>query len=182
MVLNCFVAQSSRLVDASGSSTGWVHGPRRVGESLDVEVLQLGYFGQGVALGAGAQGDLKEQLLGAGAAQVLRGDVYESSSWIAQELLRACTISKSIAAAELAETASLSYMLPWAADHQRTTVDSLGDDWWPYGLEASECTLRAFWRYSHEQCLASDIREPRSLFAPERDARKLRDLTLKYIA
>jgi 4,5-dihydroxyphthalate decarboxylase len=98
---------------------------------------------------------------------VLRRDVYESAPWIAQELLRACTISKSIAAAELAETASLSCMLPWAADHQQTTIDVLGDDWWPYGLEANEPTLRAFLRYSHEQGLASELFEPRSLFVPE---------------
>lgn len=87
--------------------------------------------------------------------------------WIAQELFRACSLSKDLAAGQLPETAALSCMLPWAAEHDQQTRDVLGDDWWPYGTRANHDTLRTFLRYSHEQGLADSLLEPEELFAPE---------------
>jgi 4,5-dihydroxyphthalate decarboxylase len=47
------------------------------------------------------------------------------------------------------------------------TRAALGDDWWPYRLDANRRTLATFLRYSHEQGLADRRYEPEELFAPE---------------
>lgn len=102
---------------------------------------------------------------------VLRREIYEGDPWIAQELLLACERSKAIVAGQFAETAALNCMLPWSADHVRRTTELLGDDWWPYGLDANHAALQTFLRYSHEQGLAVHEFAPAELFAPETLAR-----------
>ena len=59
------------------------------------------------------------------------------------------------------------YMLPWLHDEVARTRALLGDDYWPYGLEANERTLRVFLRYAHEQGIVPRPIEPAELFAPE---------------
>ena len=47
----------------------------------------------------------------------------------------------------------------------------LGEDWWPYGLEANRAVLDTFLRYHEEQGLSKRRLSPDELFAPEtRDA------------
>jgi 4,5-dihydroxyphthalate decarboxylase len=43
----------------------------------------------------------------------------------------------------------------------------LGDDYWPYGLEANRRVLRTFLDYAYAQGLAARRLEPAELFAPE---------------
>jgi 4,5-dihydroxyphthalate decarboxylase len=45
--------------------------------------------------------------------------------------------------------------LPWSATHARTTRRLLGDDWWPYGVDANRRTLDAFLDFSADQALTS---------------------------
>jgi len=98
---------------------------------------------------------------------VIRRDVYEQHRWLARELVKACEQAKAIGLAGLGETAALRYALPWLWAEVERTRAALGDDWWPYGLEANRRTLATFLRYSHEQGLADRRYEPEELFAPE---------------
>ncbi|MBK1787591.1 ABC transporter substrate-binding protein [Prauserella cavernicola] len=98
---------------------------------------------------------------------VLRREVYERNRWLARELVKACVRAKSVALAGLGETAALPYALPWLWAEVERTRAALGDDWWPYGVEANHTTLETFLRYSHEQGLAARRYEPAELFAPE---------------
>jgi len=43
----------------------------------------------------------------------------------------------------------------------------MGTDYWPYGVDANDTTLRAFLRYSYDQGLIDRRFEPEELFAPE---------------
>jgi len=43
----------------------------------------------------------------------------------------------------------------------------MGDDWWPYGVEANRQVLDTFLRYHHEQGLSKRRLAPEELFAPE---------------
>ena len=98
---------------------------------------------------------------------VIRRDVYEQHRWLARELVKACNTAKAVGLAGIGETAALPYALPWLWSEVERTRAALGDDWWPYGLEANRTTLETFLRYSHEQGLAARRYEPEELFAPE---------------
>ncbi len=47
------------------------------------------------------------------------------------------------------------------------TRREMGEDFWPYGFEKNEATLRTFLRYSFEQGLSKRLLQPQELFAPE---------------
>jgi 4,5-dihydroxyphthalate decarboxylase len=98
---------------------------------------------------------------------VIRRDVYERHRWLARELVKACTEAKRVGLAGIGETAALRYALPWLWAEVERTRAALGEDWWPYGLEANRTTLSTFLRYSREQGLADRRYEPEELFAPE---------------
>jgi 4,5-dihydroxyphthalate decarboxylase len=98
---------------------------------------------------------------------VVRRDVYERNRWVAQSLLKAFTAAQRIAYDSLRETAALSTMLPWLTAHVEDTRREMGDDYWPYGLDANRHTLQTFLRYSYEQGLSKELLEPERLFAPE---------------
>lgn len=98
---------------------------------------------------------------------VLRREVYERNRWLARSLFDAFSESKALAEQNFTETAALRYMLPWLLDEVDRTKKILGDDFWPYGLDANEDTLSTFLRYSHDQGLAARKLQPADLFAPE---------------
>ena len=97
----------------------------------------------------------------------IRRDVYEANRWVAQSLMKALVESQRRAYDDLYETAALKTMLPWLTAHVEQVRREMGDDYWPYGFEKNEATLRTFLRYHFEQGLSPHLREPRELFAPE---------------
>jgi 4,5-dihydroxyphthalate decarboxylase len=97
----------------------------------------------------------------------IRRDVYERDRWVAQSLFKALKEAQRVVYRDLAETAALKAMLPWLPAHVDAVRAEMGDDWWPYGLEANRKTLATFLRYHLEQGLSRRLREPEELFAPE---------------
>ena len=97
----------------------------------------------------------------------MRRDVYEANRWIAQSLMKALKESQRRSYADLYETAALKTMLPWLTSHVEQVKREMGEDFWPYGFEKNEATLRTFLRYHFEQGLSKRLLEPRELFAPE---------------
>ncbi len=98
---------------------------------------------------------------------VLRRDVYERRPWLAQSLYKAFEDAREAAARRMEETAASRYMVPWLYAEVERTRQLMGNDFWSYGLEPNETTLRTFLRYSHEQGLADRLLGPADLFAPE---------------
>ncbi|MQA85674.1 MAG: ABC transporter substrate-binding protein [Streptosporangiales bacterium] len=98
---------------------------------------------------------------------VLRRDVYEKRPWLARSLYKAFEEARSETAGRLTEMAALRYMLPWYYEEVERNHRLMGRDYWPYGLEANEATLRTFLRYSYEQGLAERLLDPADLFARE---------------
>jgi 4,5-dihydroxyphthalate decarboxylase len=97
----------------------------------------------------------------------LRRDVYEANRWIAQSMMKALVASQRRTYEDLYETAALKTMLPWLTSHVEQVKREMGEDFWPYGFEKNEATLRTFLRYSFEQGLSKRLLEPQELFAPE---------------
>jgi 4,5-dihydroxyphthalate decarboxylase len=98
---------------------------------------------------------------------VMRRDVYRANPWIARSLQKAFVEAKERARVNLEATNALTTMLPWQIAHVEEAVRELGEDWWPYGLEANRHVLDTFLRYHHEQGLSPRRLTPDELFAPE---------------
>ena len=97
----------------------------------------------------------------------IRRDVYEANRWVARSMMKALEASQRRTYEDLYETAALKVMLPWLTSHVEQVKREMGEDFWPYGFEKNEATLRTFLRYSFEQGLSKRLLEPRELFAPE---------------
>jgi 4,5-dihydroxyphthalate decarboxylase len=98
---------------------------------------------------------------------VIRRDVYEKNRWIARALYQAFVASKKIAYDMYAQTAAMTTMLPWTVPQVEEAKSEMGEDWWPYGLEANRHVLETFLRYHHEQGLSKRLFKPEELFAKE---------------
>ena len=98
---------------------------------------------------------------------VLRRDVYDRHPWLAGSLYKAFAEAKAHTEERMAETAASRYLLPWLYAEVERTRAVMGPDFWSYGLEPNETTLRTFLRYSRDQHLAGRPLEPADLFAPE---------------
>jgi len=98
---------------------------------------------------------------------VIRRDLYERYRWTAQSLLKAFTQAQRKTYEYLATSMALTSMLPWQSAHVEEARALLGDDWWPYGVEANRHVLDTFLRYHHEQGLSRRKLTVDELFAPE---------------
>jgi 4,5-dihydroxyphthalate decarboxylase len=98
---------------------------------------------------------------------VVRRDVYDKNRWVAQSLYKALVAAKEKALEMFRQTAAMPAMLPWFVAHVEEARRELGEDWWPYGLEANRHVLDTFLRYHHEQGLSRRRFSPEELFAPE---------------
>jgi len=96
---------------------------------------------------------------------VVRRDVLAREPRLAPELARAFTEAKDRALRRALAATVPSYPLPWAATDARSVQALLGDDFWPYGVDANEPTLRAFLADAHRQGLTDRLLEPSMLFA-----------------
>jgi ABC-type nitrate/sulfonate/bicarbonate transport system substrate-binding protein len=100
-------------------------------------------------------------------AVVLRRDVYERAPWVARSLLKAFIDARDRAYEQLRETAALSYMVPWLPQQNERAIELMGEDFWPYGLDANRKGLETFLDYHHGQGLSPKRLQPEDLFAPE---------------
>ncbi len=97
----------------------------------------------------------------------IRREVYEQNRWIAMNLYQAFRDAQNICYQGLRETAALKGMLPWFNAHVEEAFDTMGQDFWPYGLEKNRTTLNTFLRYHHEQGLSPRLVTAEEMFAPE---------------
>ncbi|WP_219816134.1 hypothetical protein [Arthrobacter sp. B1805] len=97
---------------------------------------------------------------------VVRAEILEAHPWVARSLMKAFEQARVLAVNDLAYRSSLKVMLPWLADHFEETLEAMGHDFWPYGIDGNRHVLEAFLRYSHEQGLAHRRWAPEDIFAP----------------
>jgi 4,5-dihydroxyphthalate decarboxylase len=97
----------------------------------------------------------------------IRREVYEANRWIAMNLFQAFRAAQRLTYDGLRETAALKGMLPWFNAHVEETLETMGDDFWPYGIEPNRTTLDTFLRYHHEQGLSPRKLAVEEMFAPE---------------
>lgn len=61
----------------------------------------------------------------------------------------------------------MSLITPWFSSLFEANRRLLGEDWWPYGLEANRKAVDTFLRYHHEQGLSKHLLTSQDIFIPE---------------
>jgi 4,5-dihydroxyphthalate decarboxylase len=79
----------------------------------------------------------------------IRRPLVEQHPWLANSLFNAFLEAKNIALAEIRDIDALAVTLPWLNDEIDQTIELMGDDYWPYGVEPNRRTLEAMVRYAH---------------------------------
>jgi 4,5-dihydroxyphthalate decarboxylase len=95
-----------------------------------------------------------------------RKEVYEKDPWLATSLRKAFEEAKAVAYGDVADHGASSSMLPFFQWEMEHTVKEMGEDFWPYGVEANLPTLEAAVRYSYEQGLSQRPVSVDELFPP----------------
>jgi 4,5-dihydroxyphthalate decarboxylase len=96
----------------------------------------------------------------------VRNDIHQSQPWLAANIYRAFLEAKQLSMIDLFELRALKIGLPWIVSHASQTRDLMGEDFWPYGIDANRHTLEVMTRYSYEQGLAPRKLSLDELFAP----------------
>lgn len=98
---------------------------------------------------------------------VIREETYRKHPWVAQSLFKALAEAKKLCIESTHRTHGLHSILPWAGDHFEEMRDLMGQDLWPYGVEANRKTLETFLRYTREQGISGRNIGVEELFAKE---------------
>ncbi len=98
---------------------------------------------------------------------VIKNSVYSRHPWIAGSLYKAFLLAKEIWARNLRKLNALYVMLPWLDDELRRTIEIMGPDYWPYGIEENRKVIETLCEYCYEQGLAKRKVSIDELFAPE---------------
>lgn len=97
---------------------------------------------------------------------VLRREIHERHPWLAQSLTKAFAAAKRVAIHGIDDAPALRWTLPMLLDAVERQRDVMGDDPWPYGLDANRDALEVFVRYMVEQGLVASSLSPEDLITP----------------
>lgn len=96
----------------------------------------------------------------------VRKTLVERHPWLPAALLKAFTAAKDMALAALAETGTNKATLPFIEQSLEQARALMGEDFWPYGVEANRRTLDAFLHHHHRQGLSPRRLSVDELFHP----------------
>ena len=96
----------------------------------------------------------------------IRVQLVERYPWLASSVYKAFCQAKDLCMAQLDEVTALPISLPWVTREAEETRALMGEDFWPYGVDASIKTLEAITRYSYEQGLSKRQLGLEELFVP----------------
>ena len=96
----------------------------------------------------------------------VRRTLAEKHPWLPAAVLKAFEQSKAAAMAHLWDTSATKVTLPFVEERVAETRALMGDDYWPYGVEANRKTLDTFLHHHHAQGLSSRRLKVEELFHP----------------
>ena len=105
---------------------------------------------------------------------VIRNDVYQRDPWVALSMYKALCRAKEHAYHLLADMGSPKVSSAWLQPLIEEEKEILGQDWYPYGIEANRPTIEALLQYTHEHGLTDRRVKLEELFAPS----TLRDIPM----
>ena len=96
----------------------------------------------------------------------IRRTLAEAHPWLPAAVAKAFGQAKAVALARLSDTSATKVTLPFVEEQLRAARALMGQDFWPYGLEANRHVLDAFLRRHHGEGLSSRRLRPEELFHP----------------
>ena len=96
----------------------------------------------------------------------VRRELAEQHPWLPVAVLKAFTQAKAMALEALADTSATKVTLPFVEEQLKAARETLGDDFWSYGVAGNEATLCAFVRHHHAQGLSAREMALDELFHP----------------
>lgn len=88
-------------------------------------------------------------------AVAIKTELIEKYPWLPKAVFDAYSKAKSQHFAQLNKIGWAYSSMPWFAQEYEETKKLMGENYWPYGIEANRKTLETLFRYSYEQGLAS---------------------------
>ena len=105
---------------------------------------------------------------------VIRREIYDRDPWVALSLYKAFLRAKEYAFRLISETGSPKASFAWLQPLIEEEQSIIGQDWYPYGIEANRPSIDALLQYTFEQGLSDRRLAVEDLFAPS----TLRDIPL----
>ena len=99
-------------------------------------------------------------------AVAVRDDVIDENPWLPAAVFNAYSKAKQMNMEHLKKMGWAMISLPWFSQEYEETRELMGDNFWPYGIEANRKTLETLFRYSYEQGLAGRELTIEELFHP----------------
>ncbi|HEY6514313.1 MAG TPA: ABC transporter substrate-binding protein [Burkholderiaceae bacterium] len=96
----------------------------------------------------------------------VRRALADKHPWLPVAVLKAFTQAKALALEALADTSATKVTLPFVEEQLKAARETLGEDYWSYGVAGNEATLRAFARHHHVQGLSAREMAVEELFHP----------------
>lgn len=96
----------------------------------------------------------------------IRRALVEQHPWLPMAALKAFSASKTLAQHRLMDPSASKVTLPFVEEAVHRARDLIGEDWWPYGIEANRKLLETFLGHHHAQGLSSRRLRPEDLFHP----------------
>lgn len=84
----------------------------------------------------------------------IRRDFAAAHPWLPKAVFEAYSRAKQVDYEQIRKMGSYFSSLPWYGQEHRETCELMGDNFYPYGVEASRKALEAAFQYSYEQGLA----------------------------
>jgi 4,5-dihydroxyphthalate decarboxylase len=86
--------------------------------------------------------------------------------WLPVAVQKAFVQAKAAALDALADTSATKVTLPFVEEQLKTARETLGEDFWSYGVAGNEVTLQTFLRHHHGQGLSARAMSVEELFHP----------------
>ena len=96
----------------------------------------------------------------------IRRTLADAHPWLPLALVKAFEQSKRVALEKLGDTSATKVTLPFVEDQLAAARRLMGEDFWPYGLNANRHVLERFLRQHHAEGLSSRLLRPEELFHP----------------
>jgi 4,5-dihydroxyphthalate decarboxylase len=90
----------------------------------------------------------------------------DAHPWLPAAVLKAFTQAKAAALTELSDTSSPKVTLPFVEERLKAACALMGNDFWPYGVNANRATLATFLRHHQRQGLSAHLLSVDEMFHP----------------
>jgi 4,5-dihydroxyphthalate decarboxylase len=96
----------------------------------------------------------------------VRKTLAEHHPWLPGAVLKAFTQAKAAALEALSDTSATKVTLPFVEEQLKAARETLGEDFWSYGVARNRATLETFLRHHHAQGLSARRLSVEEIFHP----------------